>query len=159
MSQNILRDITAFNWRYFFCSCQRTIISYYYLRLQKYFLPVGRKSVLVVCAKRHPDVIKRWNAWNRKELNIAACSCWATYTGKMPEHRYFKGTMPRGSEVQCFGFIFLIYTTILNIICTYLIDERKIVLLAFERCVRDPYCAARAVNQYIQRYAKVIYVI
>ncbi|CAI6368127.1 unnamed protein product [Macrosiphum euphorbiae] len=25
---------------------------------------------------------------------------------------------------------------------------------AFERCVRDPYCAARAVNQYIQRYAK-----
>lgn len=69
LSSTIVADYSAVTERFL---CRVIILRN---RLQKYFLPDGRKSVSDVCAKRRPDVIKRSNVWNRTKLNIAACSC------------------------------------------------------------------------------------
>jgi len=58
--------------------------------LQKNFHPDGRKNVLDACAKRLLGAIKRSNAWCRTMLNIAVCSCWATFIGKTPVCPCFK---------------------------------------------------------------------
>jgi hypothetical protein len=71
----------------------------------------------------------------------------------MPELLFFKETTPCGLEVMIFVKTIHHNKKLLPIILSKLYLNYYV--LAFERCVRDPYCAARAVNQYIQRYAKV----